>query len=86
MLYCSVLCCVCDEACCVDRQRCTKFVVKSWLGVGIRRERISIKPLTSLCAYIRRSPLLHSQLTIGLYMVRLYSIYVVLYSADMTFP
>ena len=36
MLYCSVLCCVCDEACCVHRQRCTKFVVKSWLGEGIR--------------------------------------------------
>ena len=32
MLYSSVLCCVCDEACCVHRQRCTNFVVKSWAG------------------------------------------------------
>ena len=31
MLYSSVLCCVCDEAC-VQRRRCTKFVVKSWAG------------------------------------------------------
>ena len=42
------------------------------LGEGIRRERICIKPLPSLCAYIRRAPLVHSLLTIGLYMVRLY--------------
>ena len=32
MLYSSVLCCVFDEACCVHRQRCTNFVVKSWAG------------------------------------------------------
>ena len=31
VLYSSMLC-VCDEACCVHRRRCTKFVVKSWDG------------------------------------------------------
>ena len=31
VLQCSMLC-VCDEACCVHRQRCIKFVVKSWDG------------------------------------------------------
>ena len=35
MLYSSVLCCVCDKACCVHRRRCTKFVVFSHgLGEG----------------------------------------------------
>ena len=35
------------------------------------KERICIKLLTSLCACMRRAPLVHSLLTIGLYMVRL---------------
>ena len=31
--------CVCDEACCVHRRCCTKFVVKSWAGgEGLRRD------------------------------------------------
>ena len=72
MLYSSVLCCVCDEACCVHRRRCTKFVVKSWAGGRYEGEDM-YQTTNKLCACIRRAPLLNSLLTIGLYMVRLYT-------------
>ena len=38
--YSIYLCCVCDEACCVHRRRCTKFVVKSGAGGRFKEEAL----------------------------------------------